>query len=198
MNKIFGIGWAKTGTSSLGECFKILEYNHQGQDLQLVKYIKNNKLQRIMEIAEKKESFEDWPWIILYRELDTNFQDSRFILTIRETDRWIRSYKNMLERQGEASDELNEMRQILYGLPFPDVTASQLANRYDRHNREVKDYFRDRLEDLLIVDWEKGDGWVELCEFLGREVPDVPFPHVNKGVYEKNKYIRRFIDFFTR
>ena len=38
-----------------------------------------------------------------------------------------------------------------------------------------------RPEDLLIVDWEKGQGWKELCSFLNKSVPNVSFPHDNRG-----------------
>jgi len=31
-------------------------------------------------------------------------------------------------------------------------------------------------ENLLVVDWTTGDGWPELCEFLGQEIPDEEFP----------------------
>jgi hypothetical protein len=33
--KVFGIGWAKKGTTTLGRCFEILGYNHQSQNLSL-------------------------------------------------------------------------------------------------------------------------------------------------------------------
>ena len=39
MSKVFGVGWAKTGTTTLGECFKILGFDHQSQNLELVKDI---------------------------------------------------------------------------------------------------------------------------------------------------------------
>ena len=181
MTKIFGIGWAKTGTTTLGECFKILGFNHQSKDFELVKDVGKGHLSRIMALAEKKDTFEDWPWIILYKELDNAFPDSRFVLTKRKPEKWIRSYKNMLVRQGDASEELNEIRRILYGLPFPHVSESQLIERYVKHNTEVESYFRDRSKDLLIVDWEEVSGWKALCEFVEKDIPSEPFPHANKG-----------------
>ena len=33
-------------------------------------------------------------------------------------------------------------------------------------------------EDRLL-EWRVGDGWEPLCKFLGKEIPDEPFPHVN-------------------
>jgi hypothetical protein len=52
---------------------------------------------------------------------------------------------------------------------------------YERRNQRIREYFEDRPEDLLVVDWEEGDGWIELCDFLDVDVPDLPFPHANIG-----------------
>ena len=191
MEKVFGIGWAKTGTTTLGKCLEILGFDHQSQDLSLVKDIANNDLSRIIALAEKKESFEDWPWIMLYKELDETFPGSRFILTKRDSDKWIRSYRNMLTNQGDPNDEINQTRRTLYGLPFPDVSKEQLIERYETHNSEVEHYFRERSKDLLIVNWEKGQGWKELCEFLGKEIPNEPFPQANKGKYQEKSKMQR-------
>jgi len=194
MTRIFGIGWAKTGTTTLGSCFKILGFNHQSKDWGLVKDLGKGDLSRIMALAKEKETFEDWPWIILYKELDKAFPDSRFILTKRKTENWISSYRNMLAKRSDTSEKsakLNEIRRILYGLPFPEVTESQLVERYEKHNAEVARYFHDRPKDILIVDWEQGDGWAELCEFLGRDIPAEPFPHVNRGKYTEKSSIPR-------
>ena len=182
-SKIFGIGWAKTGTTTLRRCFEVLGYEHQSQRLDLVHDIEEGDLSRIRGVAEKNESFEDWPWIILFRELDAMFPESKFILTTRSQERWVRSYTNMLSTQGEASDELNEIRRILYGLPFPNVTEEQLLQRYRRHNHKVKEYFSNRPDDLLVVNWEEGDRWEKLCRFLEVGIPDEPFPHANRGRY---------------
>jgi hypothetical protein len=68
MRKTFGIGWAKTGTTTLGKCFKILGFDHQGPRLDLVYDIGRGDLARIIALANDKETFEDWPWILLYRD----------------------------------------------------------------------------------------------------------------------------------
>lgn len=183
MSKVFGIGWAKTGTTTLGTCFEILGYTHQSQDLSLVPDLAADRLARIIEVARAKTTFEDWPWLLLYKELDEAFPGSLFILTRRDTAAWLRSYRNMLTQQGEATEEDNRIRRILYRLPFPQVSAEQLIDRYERHNAEVTAYFRNRPQDLLVVNWEQGDGWPELCGFLGKPIPSVPFPHANRGHY---------------
>ena len=183
MHKIFGIGWPKTGTKTLGECFKILGFNHESIRLDLVEDLQNGDLSRIFDIAREKDTFEDWPWIILYREMDRQFPGSKFILTHRDPDRQLHSYQNMLKTLDLPKDEWNAMRRTLYGLPFPDVTTEQMQARYLQHNQDVRQYFQDRPGDLLEINWEAGDGWDVLCDFLGLPTPDVALPHANKGVY---------------
>lgn len=191
VDKIFGIGWAKTGTTTLGKCFEILGYNHQPQRLDFVADLKTDDLSRILELADKKDTFEDWPWLLLFKELDRAFPGSRFVLTQRDSQKWVKSYSNMLNNHEVASEEVNEIRRILYGLPFPDVTENQLIARYQKHNSEVSTYFRDRPNDLLIVDWEQESEWGKLCEFLGKPVPEQSFPHANKGEYHKQPFIEK-------
>jgi len=189
--KVFGIGWARTGTTTLGRCFEILGFKHQGQALELVEDIGRGDLTRALSLARAGEAFEDWPWILLFREMDAAFPGSRFILTTRKSGNWLRSYRRMLAAQGKSKVELNEIRRILYGLPFPDVTDAQLLERYERHNADVRQYFHDRPEDLLVVDWEQGSGWLELCAFLGCEIPDQPFPHENRSRSRAGRLLAR-------
>jgi hypothetical protein len=191
MPKVFGIGWAKTGTTSLGSCLRLLGYDHQGQRLELTRDVEAGDMGRIRALVEAKDSFEDWPWIVLYERLDEMFPGSRFILTERDPESWLESYRNMVGDLRAAPKELNERRRILYSLPFPDVTDQQLVDRYLSHVDGVKRYFSTRPEDLLVVNWWRGDGWKELCDFLGRPVPSAPFPHANKGRYSPLARMRR-------
>lgn len=181
--KVFGVGWAKTGTTTLGKCLRSLGYRHMSQRLDLVDAYAEGNRDAIISVAREADSFEDWPWILLYQELDQAFPGSLFILTTRDHQRWIKSYLNMLRMAGEPTARLNEIRSVLYGLPFPDVTPAALVERYLRHNRHVIDYFATRPEALLVVDWERGHGWEELCTFLGMSVPAASFPHENRGDY---------------
>lgn len=48
--------------------------------------------------------------------------------------------------------------------------------RYHRHYAEV----RTAAPEGRLLDYRLEDGWGPLCEFLGKPVPEVPFPHVNK------------------
>ncbi|KXT05501.1 hypothetical protein AC578_3699 [Pseudocercospora eumusae] len=50
---------------------------------------------------------------------------------------------------------------------------------YRRHYAEIRECLKDEPERLL--EYELGSGWEPICEFLGKPVPDVPFPRINES-----------------
>lgn len=178
--KVFGIGWAKTGTTTLGRCFEILGYKHQSQNLSLVPQILRGDLAKTLRIAAAKESFEDWPWPLVFREMDATFPGSRFVLTTRAPEHWIASYRAMLTDENPPNPEVKAIRHALFGIDPAIASNEELVDRYIRHNHEVMEYFKSRREQLLIVDWEAGDEWTSVCQFLNAPMPQIPFPHLNR------------------
>lgn len=179
--RVFGIGLHKTGTTSLGVALEQLGYDvcHGARPLrhvlgneQMMELLRHARLEPVFRIAEAFDAFEDHPWSVLYRELDQRFPGSRFILTVRDESRWLAS---AIRFWGATEFDL---RTWIYGAGGPLGHEQRYVARFRAHNTEVRDYFRQRPEDLLMVDWETGDGWRELARFLGREAPALPFPHV--------------------
>jgi hypothetical protein len=52
----------------------------------------------------------------------------------------------------------------------------------ESHETNVRSYFAGRPDKLLVFDVSQGDGWQQLCAFLGRPVPDESFPHLNRAL----------------
>jgi sulfotransferase family protein len=178
--KVFGIGLPKTGTTSLGYCFRRFGFKHRTFDMDLAVQVKRNQLEPVLQEAAKFETFEDWPWFAIYRELDQRFPDSKFILTVRkDTATYVASLKGHHERQGIRKEGFVKPHwwDEVQGMEPGAWDYEKSARRYERHNREVLEYFADRVnKDLLVVCWEQGDGWTELSRFLNKRQPDEPFP----------------------
>src|ERR1044072_8946295 len=99
--KVVGIGLPKTGTTSLGYCFRRFGFKHHTFDMDLAVKVKRNQVDEVLARAEKFESFEDWPWLSICRELDQRFPGSRFILTVRkDAATYVRSLQGHHEREG--------------------------------------------------------------------------------------------------
>ena len=178
--RVFCIGWHKTGTSSLGHALVQLGYSVLGCRLDMVHPLRQDDLEAVLGLAGQFDALQDVPWAALYRELDQAFPGSRFILTEREEQSWLRSALRHFDSTAVP------LHAWLYGDGVMRGNEQLYLDRYRRHNREVKAYFADRHEDCLVIDLARGDGWSELCGFLGDPVPSKPFPHANKGPQSLN------------
>lgn len=181
-NKVFGLGLSKTGTTTLASALSKLNYNS-------AHFIKVHDF-------DKYDAITDTPVPVIYQALDHQYPNAKFVLTIRDADDWVRSFKNHID-QKEWTRRYTEMRSDallstmqLYGTICFD--RQKFLDGYQKYNREVKDYFAGR-EDLLIMNICQGDGWEKLCPFLGVPIPNVPFPFKNtkKNITKKKQIASR-------
>lgn len=180
-SKVICIGWHKTGTSTIGMALIRLGYSVVGARLDTTDALFKGDMESVYNIASKFDALQDVPWAALYRELDQQFPGSKFILTTRQDENWLNSAKKHF---GNSDIPLHKW---LYSEGVLEGNEEMYIERYRRHNREVKEYFKHRSYDLLIMNFEEGDGWEKLCPFLGHDIPASPFPHANKGKHNYNR-----------
>ena len=170
--KVFCIGDVKTGTSSLYKALNILGYRTV-RLLDLTTWhtkgseYYTNKLKKY-----NYDAYVDFPMGCgdLYQKLDQAFPKSKFILTIREIKSYEKSYANYFSRFPIAKNP-QELKQRM--------------QKYDEHNKQAIEYFKDKPSQLLVLNVIEGDGWDKLCNFLDKPIPNKPFPHKNIGRYKK-------------
>lgn len=176
--KIFGIGLSKTGTTSLAGALEVLGY--RTRDYPGITSYEPGKLTSIdAQVLAQHEALTDTPVPSFYRELDQHYPGAKFVLTVRDMDAWLLSCKKqftakLAEKQNDAH---NRLFIDLYGTAVFD---EELFRRgYQRFVAGVVEYFAQRPADLLVLDVAAGQGWNELCPFLGKPVPELPFPKSN-------------------
>lgn len=178
--KVFGIGFHKTATSSLAAALSILGYSVTGPNGVNNPNIAKEVFDLASRLVSKFDAFQDNPWPMLYKYLDQKYPNSKFILTIRSPEDWIRSVVR------HFGGEVTPMREWIYGVGNPVGNEDIYLFTYERHNKEVLKYFKNRPDDLLVLAITEGDGWEKLCPFLGEERPNTPFPCKNQaGVRER-------------
>lgn len=164
-SKIFGIGLAKTGTTSLNDALAVLGISSLG-------------CPDSISAVRRFDAATDGIVAGRFEELDRAFPGSKFIYTVRDRESWVRSYARHHRRKEPSLEGHEELTRSLYGTTGTEEDV--LLDAYDRHERHVLEYFRDRPDDLLIMDICAGSvDWKPLCEFLGKSVPDEPFPSSN-------------------
>ena len=186
--KVFGIGFQKTGTSSLGRALEHLGYRVVSGGLNVGRPISEDAiLKNVARTLENYDAVEDTPWPLIYRQLDSMAPGSKFVLTVRDPDSWL---KSILSHFAEISLPMHEW---IYGHACPTGHEDDYLEKYLRHNEDVETYFADRPGDFLVMDFEKGDGWEVLCDFLGKPAPDRRFPKKNTEMDRKIRTFRRKI-----
>jgi hypothetical protein len=180
---VFGVGLSKTGTTSLNDALAVLGYNAF-------------HLPPICR-AQNGQIVQDWPWwvykynaltdmtvALLFRELDQQFPNARFIYTPREMNGWLQSCARHFTpelaaaRVAQGQSYLNDLCREFYGSEIFDPDSYRAA--YLKFDREIRTHFHGR-SDFLICDIVGGAGWDEICAFLNRPQPDLPFPKSNRG-----------------
>jgi hypothetical protein len=119
-NKIFNIGYNKTGTTTMEYVFKKLGYScpdQQEQEARIVKQLYLGNFKPLIDFVAQYDAFQDMPFSqgVVYSQVDALFPNSKFILTVRNKDDWyeslVRFQTNGLLKNAEVDniDKANEV-----------------------------------------------------------------------------------------
>jgi hypothetical protein len=186
-NKIFQIGFNKCGTTSIHNFFlqnglKSIHWDNTN----LAKTIKNNSdnNQPLLSGYEQYDCFTDmeslgdhfYIYLTHYKELDKQYPNSKFILNVRDKEKWIKSrmkHNNYLE-YFRRNTGLNT-----------DGVINLWHNQWDNHISDVLEYFSDRNDDLLHFNIETEN---EKFVYYMKNLIDIKNPKFTKENQTKTKF----------
>ena len=118
---------------------------------------------------------------------------SKFILTIRDNeDEWYDSLIRFYKQSFPSFTSPQQIEYILPGVIYKILTEcwggtkedpynkKQLTQSYLNHIKDVKTYFKDREDDLLIVNLKDKDLTLKLENFIGVKFANKKIPHLNR------------------
>ena len=177
-NKIFNLGFSRTGTTSLAALCQKLGIRSVHDSKELFGYFHNYS-----EIV----SYYNWNQFELYSgllcpmwlEIVENSYGCKFILTVRDVETW----KVSADRHFQGGWSV--FRTFMFsevGVPYNDG----YIDVYNNYNSSIIEYFKDNDLPLLLIDFENDENIVEkICDFLNIEKVDVEVPWANKeGCYQ--------------
>ncbi|KUJ14344.1 uncharacterized protein LY89DRAFT_136243 [Mollisia scopiformis] len=200
--KVFVIGLSKTGTTSLGDAFELLNYSRSGWTDIWSRYLCHQamlagpNLRPVVSMSEKYQMFEDLPWSLpqVYTNMSKTYPDSKFILSLRKSEKvWLESMRR------HTRSRIWEGHNTIYGAYQVDGNEEMFLKTYVNHMRDVRAFFAtDEMEGRgmeMVIDapGESDDSrWRKLVEFLGIEIPGGvetlgEFPRSNSGRLWTNK-----------
>ncbi|MFD2823337.1 sulfotransferase family protein [Lacinutrix iliipiscaria] len=178
--KVFVIGFQKTGTTSLEHALQFLGYRVYGGDKNLLKFQNKEDLkQYIKKTLESWDVVQDMPWPLFYKELYELYPDAKFILTIRDTDKWINSVVKYF-----ASIRI-PLHKKIYNVPCAEGYEDVYISIYDQHNKDVQAFFKEK-DNFIVMKQGYNFNYQTLCEFLNiNDVPNEDFPHARNNKKRK-------------
>ena len=188
---VIGAGFGRTGTMSLklalealglGRCYHMIEVFPNPAAPGLWLQALDGTLGDWEKLFADYGCTTDVPGCMFYRELAEAYPDAKLILTVRDPEAWFRSTQATIFAESTndrlaGNPELGEMmRKLVFGLFDGRVhDHDHCIAAFERWNAEVIAAIPP--ERLLVYD--VAEGWEPLCRFLGKAVPNTPFPSTN-------------------
>ncbi len=204
MQKVFCIGFNKTGTTTLKTTFEEMGFKVAPQLIgeRLMKKIKNQNFDGLLKFCEEPyHLYQDIPFSLpgVYKVLHSHFPNAKFILLTRDSFSWWKSiatfHKLKFSVNGTDLTEktLKARREVYTGMiwDYYDYTFNSKKNIplydqhdlirvFERHNHEVSEYFCGN-PNFLSIDVSNPGDFMKLCSFLQvKYQTKTTFPHENR------------------
>lgn len=193
---IVGAGFGRTGTLStktaleqlgFSRCYHMLEVGLHAEHPATWRRAASGEDVDWPAIFDGYRAAVDWPACVFWPELLGAFPEAKVLLTVREPEAWCASFRETIAQVIEppfpagAEDILSMAEQVIVDRTFGGTLGddSHLMECYERHNQTVID----AVDPSRLLVFDVRDGWEPLCAFVGRPVPDEPFPNVNDRAF---------------
>jgi hypothetical protein len=190
---VFNIGVHKSGTKSLKEFLKNTNLNVDNNkqwyfNLEYQKdIVLNNNYEVIKEYITKNKKinfFEDSPYNLLeiYKYLNNIFPNSKFILTIRNTESWFNSFLKWCHEKKLYNKKFIALKHTkMYGGKIILENKDLIIKKYEERIRNIKEYFKNTNKLLIIESDNILVNKVKLiCNFLNLNYDlykNITYPH---------------------
>lgn len=188
--RVIGAGFGRTGTLSLkhalerllgGRCYHDLELMANPADAVLWLAAVRAPLQHLPTVLSGYVASVDWPGAYFWRDMGRLWPDATVVLSYREPDAWLRSFKATILRlhseRESTDDNMNQvfLELVTNGAFEGDTSDEGLLRAYTEH----RDMVMDTVPSGQLVLHRPELGWEPLCKALDVPVPDVPYPNLN-------------------
>jgi Sulfotransferase domain len=196
---VIGAGFGRTGTFSLklaletlglGPCHHMADVLSNPHQLAKWRETAHGGARDWDNLLSGYISSIDWPSAYYWRELAEYYPKAKVLLTVRGPESWYTSFAStLLETIGPDNDPesfgVRIIRNKIFG-GMPDNRDHAIAT-YQKNTSDVQAAFSSER----LLTYQLGDGWEPLCKFLGRPIPEVPFPRSNSTEEFRARILRK-------
>ena len=198
--KIFCIGLSRTGTKSLTAALYILGYNiiHYPHDKKIFEELSNGDCN--FSLLNDYDGISDITISPYYAQLEKLYPNSKFILTLRDKEAWLKSFEKHWSDRPPFDDPTQSkiymkvrrfLRASVYGTY--KFNRERMSYVYDLHLKNVLEYFKEKPNFLLKLNIFEENAWKKLCDFLNLSPINTLFPNVKTN--EQLSKISNFLSY---
>lgn len=203
--EVIGAGLGRTGTTSLkaalerlgyGPCYHMTEVFAHPEHIPFWEAARRGEAVQWDTVFAGYRAAVDWPAAAYYERLMHAYPEAKVILTVRDPERWYESARSTIHTVRDMASSplfslgarfiprLRHLRRaalMVSGLAWDDTFEGRFEDReyatraFERLNERVVE----RVPPGRLLIYSVSEGWGPLCDFLGVEPPDEPFPHLN-------------------
>lgn len=193
--KVIGAGFGRTGTLSLklaleklgfDKCYHMMEVFGHPDHVEQWRRANRGETVDWNALYTGYQSTVDWPSCNFYETHMRLYPDARVILSERDPEKWYESVMNTIYPSSKAARDsgdpaMKPWTDMAFELIWDGLFGGRMDDKdhvigvYLAHNQRVRAVVP---ANRLLV-FEASQGWEPLCAFLGRTVPDEPYPKVN-------------------
>ena len=144
------------------------------------------------QLLGDNNAVSDVPAICFSEDLIEAYPEAKVVLVERDIDKWYKSFDDtVIKYMDFAAVKYMVMLFNPRLLRYSTMTIKWVRGWLEAESKEdlktkAKDKYREHYSLVRrvtpkdrLLEFRVQDGWEPLCKFLGKPVPDVPFPHVN-------------------
>lgn len=184
--KVIGAGFGRTGTTSmktaleileLGPCHHMSEVNRGPEQKAMWRSVVRERAPSWDEVYANYQSAVDWPTAYYWRELSEHFPSAKVILTLRDAEGWYESMVSTIFRVIKSSTDTDSLGvALLREKVFKNnLERDHAIATFEANTAAVQA----ALPPERLLTYRIGEGWEPLCQFLGKDLPSVPYPRSN-------------------
>jgi len=194
---IVGAGFGRTGTLSLkialeklgiNKTYHMMEVFQNPQHLDLWTQALDSGNCDWDSLFDGYRASVDWPACSYWQTLADYYPDSKVILSLRNPDSWFDSvhktiYPSTLKGLATEDTQIKQWAEWANKLIWEKTFSGRITDReyaVNVFNENIKAVKKNITTDRLLI-FEAAEGWPPLCEFLGCDIPDEPYPRTNSA-----------------
>ena len=198
-NKIFVLGYNKSGTISLSEALEVLGYNvlHTGRSTDFISCLDkigdNLHMQKgILSDMDMYDCYIDYPIYepTVFSHIVDEYPDAKYISLTKNLDGYLDSVlRDKIKRIRKGNfDNWNWLgvgdEEVFRNYPIYQKEWVKGRTQF-KHDSNIRFLNKKNIDYLDMNICDGGDDWEKLCKFLNKPIPDMEFPHENKSKIEE-------------